>query len=295
MLVRVPHVRAGLMPSSSPFSSSASKGTAMAAAAALEQHASAASSLIQPSINFFGGVRVPAMLIAGSSVAALFSLVGPAAQTKATSRYNRVEWIVLRLYHTMALLSFLLSMTTVVTTTTANTSLLLHSPQSFAASATTYPDVYHFLRGPLNLEFVLTRWSFFTSVLLFILGATSRLLLELQLLQPGRHWAACTVGWTVVTFLSTILSRINCTLNCWPHLGAMTLDLCHILWQRATTRDCGSPLQLVSSFSFGAALVCALYSLGTLLLDCFGKSEGGGDPAGAAATRTASHGKNKQP
>ena len=245
--------------------------------------ADSSSAFTQAAINFYGSVRFPAVLIAGSSVAALFSLIGPATQqpqyhtllhgsnrnrkdthSSSSSHLNRAEALVLSLYHAIALLSFCLSMTAVVTTTTASTSLLLGRNKYDPSS---YSDVYHFLRGAMTLEFVLTRWSFLVSLLLFLTGVGSRLLLELQLLKPGRQQHACTVVLTLIAFMATMVSQINCTLNCWPNLLAMTLELFQLLWRR--NWETKAPLRLLSFFAFIGATACAMYSFMSQFLLAF--------------------------
>ncbi|KAL7557069.1 hypothetical protein ACA910_009902 [Epithemia clementina (nom. ined.)] len=237
-----------------------------ASATAMAVSAVDPSSFIPEAINYFGSVRFPAMFIAGTAVASIFSLLAPATQPKQVSHLSTTEWIVLRFYHAIALLSFLLSMTTVVTTTTATTSLLLGN--KVVGTTTPYPDVYHFLRGAMNYEFILTRWSFLSSLLLFITGVASRFLLELQLLKPGRRLQASAVSLAFLTFLFAMVSQINCTLNCWPNLWSMTTELFQMFWNRTIRTNGKAPaiMQILSAVSLVGAVACALYSLIDLIV-----------------------------
>lgn len=172
----------------------------------------------QAALGFFSGIRIPASLIAGSSVAATFSLVQKAKDTKGLSR---LEIIVLRLYHAVAILSLCLSMVTISTTTTASTLLLLTSK----ISNKEYSDIYHFLRSEFNYEFVLTRWAFSSSIVLFLIGVATRILLEMDLLKPERRTGGLLVVSTMMATITAMLSNINLTLNCWPDLIGMTVEV----------------------------------------------------------------------
>jgi hypothetical protein len=208
----------------------------------------------QGALGFFTGVRLPASLVAGSSVAAVFSLT---QQAKDTSGLTRTEIAVLRIYHVVTILSLCMSMTTVSTTTTASTLLLLK--KRYHRTESSYADVYHFLKGELNFEFVLTRWTFLSSIVLFLVGVASRLLLELNLLKPGRRTEGLLVGCTMAGVITGIIANINEGLNCWPNLIAMTGEVLQLVWER-TTKSRG-PMQLISLVSFVVAAGCVVKCL----------------------------------
>ena len=174
----------------------------------------------QAALGFFGGIRLPASLIAGSSVAAVFSLT---RQAKDVTGLNKAEIVALRLYHAVAILSLCLSMTTISITTSASTLLLLGK---FDGSS--YPDAYHFLRGEMNFEFVLTRWAFLCSIILFLTGVASRLLLELDLLKESRRTGGLLVVFTMAGALTGMIANINASLHCWPNLILMTKELIQV-------------------------------------------------------------------
>lgn len=180
----------------------------------------------QAALGFFSGIRIPASLIAGSSVAAVFSLV---SESKCTDGLSRLEVGVLRLYHAISILCLCLSMLTISTTTTACTLLLLTSKLPNAATTNGgYSDIYHFLRSEFNYEFVMTRWAFCWSIVLFLTGVAGRILLELDLLKPERRTEGILVLSTMMAVIAGILSNINLTLNCWSSLIGMTGELIQV-------------------------------------------------------------------
>jgi len=97
---------------------------------------------------FFDGVRTPAALVVGSALAGLFSMV---QKSKSQEKLSRLEVSVLQLYRICSLYAFIMSVTTMVTATIADTALLLgrHDPMA--------TDIYNFLTRELLFEFVLTR------------------------------------------------------------------------------------------------------------------------------------------
>lgn len=71
-------------------------------------------------LGFFGGIRIPASFLAGSSLAAMFIF-----KTKADNgELPKLERRVLGFYHLNSLLAFLLSLNTIATATVAHTAVL---------------------------------------------------------------------------------------------------------------------------------------------------------------------------
>jgi hypothetical protein len=169
-------------------------------------------------LAFFNGVRVPATLLAGSSLVALFSLTGKANDTSGLQ--NREIWL-LRIYHVFSLLTFCLSMCAILISTSASTMLLLAKYEVSDPNI----DVYHFLRSALNFEFVFTRWSFLTATILFVVSVTGRLLLEFDLLSEKRMLPGVCVITTMGGVVTLMLSFVNQTLICWPNLFMMTKEV----------------------------------------------------------------------
>jgi hypothetical protein len=182
-------------------------------------------------ISFFNGIRVPATLIAGTSLAGLFTL---AKDVRDTSGMTKLKIVLLRTYHVLSLFSLCLSLTSVLTSTTATTLLLLSKHQIVAsvvpttraaAAGNESMDVYHFLRSSMDFEFVYTRWAFLLSIVCFLSSTTVRMLLEFDLDKPKRRLAGWCVLSTMGGVISFILSYANMTQNCWPSLWAMTKDI----------------------------------------------------------------------
>ena len=96
-------------------------------------------------LAFFGGVRIPSTLVAGSTLATAFLYTRtPEGEGKLGRNARRAQYF-------FALAAFCLSITSVVTTTTTGTSLLLDNYNPMAS------DVYHFLKREFEFEFILTR------------------------------------------------------------------------------------------------------------------------------------------
>jgi hypothetical protein len=72
-------------------------------------------------LGFFGGIRIPASFLAGSSLAAMFIFKAKAAGGESLTKLERR---VLAFYHFSSLLAFLLSLNTIATATIANTAVL---------------------------------------------------------------------------------------------------------------------------------------------------------------------------
>lgn len=169
-------------------------------------------------LSFFTGIRTPSALIAGSSLAALFSMIKKYRDPNKT----KAEKVTLRLFHACALFGYLLSVTTVIVSTAASTTLLLGGFNSKADS------VYHFLKREMNFEFVLTRWCFFMGVLNFLVAMGGRVLIEFDLFAEYRKAERYVVFLALGGMIGHLISVINSSLNCWPNLFGMTLDVIQV-------------------------------------------------------------------
>jgi hypothetical protein len=238
-----PFVSANVM--STPFSSATSSNSC---SSSTSLGVTAGQAFDTAALAFFGGLRVPASLLAGSSLASLFAMV---QQAKATKTLSRTERVALWVYHSSALGTLCLSLLTVITTTVGSTLLLLGR---FDVSQ--YGDVYHFLRGNFLMEFVVSRWSFLCSVQLFLLAIMNRVLLEFDLLKPGRRTISLLVAAAMMGLIAHCLSYINTTLNCWPNLLYMTKQVVELVLDRALAQR--YPLQIISLGCFAVALVSSI-------------------------------------
>jgi hypothetical protein len=74
--------------------------------------------------GFFGGIRIPATFLAGSSLAAIFTLKSAANSLSNDLQLSKLERRVIKFYHLVSLLAFLLSLNTIVLATSAHTAVL---------------------------------------------------------------------------------------------------------------------------------------------------------------------------
>ena len=191
-------------------------------------------------MSFFTGVRIPATLIAGSSLAALFTMT---AKVRDTSGLSTTEILLLRLYHVLSLLSLCLSMTSVVTSTSAGTMLLLHKYQT----PDPHIDVYRFLRECMDLEFCLTRFSFITSLMCFLSAVTGRIIIEFDLWTKKRRLAGFMVLSKMTAVLTLLLSYANTSLNCWENLFSMGVHVAQVCLSLAPFSSNGENLIMTAT------------------------------------------------
>lgn len=185
-----------------------------------------ASKLLEPAAQslcrgFFDGFKTPSILIAGTSFTALFAL----GKTVKDSGYmSKRDVLCMKLYHMCSLMSFCLSLTTVLSGQAATTMLL--SPQPVATKAAAF-DAYQFLRANMNVEFLLTRWSFTTSIVFFLQTTCFRLILEFDLFsERARRTAGVMVVSLTTGIALAMLSYINSShVSHWPSVWEMTKEL----------------------------------------------------------------------
>jgi hypothetical protein len=82
-------------------------------------------------LGYFGGIRIPASFFAGTSLAAIFLFKNVMDE----GSYTPMERRVVKFYHLMSLLTFILSLNTTVFATMAGTSVLHGGFDTFAESA----------------------------------------------------------------------------------------------------------------------------------------------------------------
>jgi hypothetical protein len=186
-----------------------------------------AAKLLEPAakslcVGFFDGFKTPATLIAGTSFASLFAFVNRAQDTSFPSKR---DILFMRLYHVCSLLSFCLSLTTVLSSQAATAFLLNPQPITTKLAA---GDAYQFLRNNMNLEFLVTRWAFINSILFFLKSTCFRMILEFELFSKKSR---LTAGVMVVSLMTGVvlamLSYINLSsaASQWPNLWEMTREL----------------------------------------------------------------------
>lgn len=201
-------------------------------------------------VSFFDGFKTPATLIAGTSFAALFAMGNNANDT---SFLSKREIIFLRLYHVCTLISICLSLTTLLTSQAATTRLIGQNDMM----AKNVMNAYEFLqKGSLNIEFLLTKWTFMTSILFFLKSTCFRMIVEFDLFSKRRKTAGVMVVSMMLAVITGMLSYIN---NASAHVAGcfqlwdMTKELCLIVWKHVYTER--HPLQIASLSLFGIAIL----------------------------------------
>lgn len=174
-------------------------------------------------LSFFNGIRTPAALIAGSSLAALFSMLSKYRAPQKT----RGEKVVLRIFHACALFGYLLSVTTVVAATTAGTTLLLGNQKLNPMAA----SVYIFMKREMRFEFAFTRWCFLTGVLNFLIAMGGRVIMEFDLMQSHRVIEKYVVILALGGMIGQLISVVNSSLISWANLSHMTADVVRVRQQ----------------------------------------------------------------
>jgi len=195
---------------------------------ALTDYSSAASS-------FFGDIRTPASLIVGASIGALFA---DATKPNELKKRNRAERLFIRVYNVCVMLSFMLSLSAIVTATAAGVMVLHGDFDPLATSA------YSLLSREFAFEFMTVRLSYLVSLLSFIVGVTSRALLEYNLLRKGNEDMALSLTLAMGALVTYLCSYINSTLYESQNLFGMLVYVVKVIFRRALQDH--KPLQIVS-------------------------------------------------
>ena len=124
-------------------------------------------------------------------------------------------------------------------------------------------SAYHFINRELRYEFILTRWSFLTSLLSFLAGITIRALLEFNLLDEKRRKAAVVVASSMAGLFCHLLSFVNSTLISAPNLFVMTIQVVQLMVANAFGSP-RRPLEMVSLVCFAYSFYRAIPLLSTI-------------------------------
>ena len=172
--------------------------------------------------GYFNSFKVPSVLIASSTFVALFVMGN---NVKDTSFMSKREIIFSRLYHVFSLLSLCLSLSTLLSSQFATTQLL--TTQHY--STKNVKDAYDFLQSSkLKIEFILTQWTFVTSILFFLKSTCCRMIVEFDLFSKRRRTAGVMVLSMMGGVISAMLSYINLSysqFSSWPNFWEMTREL----------------------------------------------------------------------
>lgn len=240
-----------------------------AAVAAAATNSAVPKNFYSDALGFFGSVRTPATFLAGSSLAAIFSLkdvTGDALLSSAEAiceqRLSTLEKFAVKFYQATCLFAFLLSLNATVTATVAHTSILHGGFDPMASTA------YALMKREFEYEFVFVRWSFLMSIFCFLGMVASRILIEFRLLRSGneneetsRRDAAAVVAYSFGALAANQLSNVNSTLWCWNSLIGMTGHLARMIGKRAFVER--RPLDVVSIL----CTIASVYYVGKLALN----------------------------
>ena len=166
--------------------------------------------------GFFSNVRVPASATAASSLGALFAFKNA---IKDVHNKSKIEQILLRSYHFFLTASWILSTTTVVFTTVTVITIMKADFDPMATSA------YELLLREFYHEYLTTRFSFLTSIVLFLLAVCIRVVLEFELQTKEKRNLGLAAVLAIMAATTHILSKINTTLYSHPNLFMMGLEL----------------------------------------------------------------------
>jgi len=202
-------------------------------------------------LGFFGGIRTPASLLAGSSLAIMFTLVQKA--DRINEKLSRLERIVFVLYHILALMAFVLAMSVIVITTAASTTLLMGG--SFNAEGI---SAHVFLTREMNFDFVVSRWSFMVSNLTFLGAVLGRTLLEFDLLKKDRRTGGMLVICSIGGLMAHLISYVNTSPGSSSSIVHTTGEVFRLLLNRAISGTTVRPMGTIALFA----------SAGTILLMC---------------------------
>ena len=181
-------------------------------------------------LGFFGGVRIPASFLAGSSLGAIFLLKNKAFHLSSAEggSMSKLERRVIKVYHLVSVLAFVLSLNTIAMTTMACTAI--HHGRFNPMAETSYM----LMKREFEYEFVMTRWSFLTSIFCFLGMLTSRVLIEFDLLKKDgdgkgkKKDVAMLVVCSLGALATNLLSYVNDNLYCWKSLMGMTIHLAKV-------------------------------------------------------------------
>lgn len=201
-------------------------------------------------IQYFQGSQLPAVFVAGASLAGLFAMTKGISNIRSMSK---LQIFLLRLYHVTSVLSFCLGVSSLVTSSSATTLLLL---SDFSMAPNAQMDAYQFLRSNLNFEFLFTRWSLLMSVPFLVVSTTIRMLLQFELFRPKRRLAGWSVFSTMFGVVCFLMGYANTTQHCWPSVWGLTQETLLIFWRRAFLNR--QPMFLASAISFGIGILLTL-------------------------------------
>jgi hypothetical protein len=200
-------------------------------------------------ITFFTSTRVPAALIAASSLGALFTLSSQ-ARLAMDGKRRSLQSIVLLAYHILALMALLLSLNVIVCATATSNALLLGNTNPMATSA------FEFMARELEYEFALTRWSFLAGMFSFLGCVGCRSLIEFDMLKKERTREALLIVCSMSSLFLHLFSFVNERLVCYPNVLVMTVAVFRMYVGRALSSR--NPAALASVVTMCGSIVAGI-------------------------------------
>jgi len=149
----------------------------------------------------------------------------------------------------MYFLAMLLAFNTTIHSTAAGTKLLIGGATDVIYKT---KNAWDFLLHGYEYDFIVTRWSFLTSLMCFLLGMTGRTIIEFDLLTK-RPTTLALVLLIMMALISYSLSYINSTLFSSSNLFGMTMKVVKLEYERGMKTK--HPLELVWILSGAGTLV----------------------------------------
>ena len=225
-------------PTTSPTTSLQGTATDAAAAAATTAITTTSRLLLdysEPAIKYFQTLRIPAALIAGSSLSALFIHLKKDDNDKqlssGDSKKSNLYYIVRYLYHVIAGIALLLSLNVIVIATAASNTLIVGDDYNSARNhggrqIILAKSMLDFLtKKDILYEFIATRWSFYMSMMCLLVAITTRILIEFDLLRKKHFKEAIFVSCSSLSMLSHMIHLLNDCVYVFPNLFLMTIGL----------------------------------------------------------------------
>lgn len=171
----------------------------------------------------------------GSSLGALFTMSG---KLKDATNQSKAEYVLLQLHQALILVSFVLSLNSVVFATAANVEVMHRSFDPVARSS------YSLLKREFEYPFVTIRLGFLTSLIVFIQAVIVRGILEFGALEKVNKNLAIGLAFIGISLSTHLLSYVNSTLICWGNILPMAAYWFKLVLARATSGK--YPLQTCS-------------------------------------------------
>jgi hypothetical protein len=166
--------------------------------------------------GYFSGIRGPASFLAGGALGALFLFAGKSKIEELKSQ-TRLENLLFNGYHLSMMMAYTFSLATIVVSTAAVVTVLHGQFDPMAETA------YMLLKREFEFEYLTCRWSFLVALFSFLVGVTSRAVIEFDMLNESKRSSLKFVTLSLLALCCHLMSYINHTLYCYPNFLIMTI------------------------------------------------------------------------